>query len=88
MLSICDVIVSQKSFIGEWKEHFFGRDNVNDGSVNDGSPLLNYTAIVLSLSLYTADDGSVNGISVNDNSLPLPVLLSFTLASFTLLSSM
>ena len=25
MLSICDVIVSQKRYNGEWKKHFFGR---------------------------------------------------------------
>ena len=27
MLSIRDVIVSQKPYNGEWKKHFFGRDN-------------------------------------------------------------
>ena len=27
MLSICDVIVSQKTYNGEQKQHFFGRDN-------------------------------------------------------------
>ena len=27
MISICDVIVSQKTYNGELKQHFFGQDN-------------------------------------------------------------